>query len=426
LIEKGNIKNLSELGHSEVPVDLAASWNAIAAGLDARKKRRFWLGWISAASVVLFIGLFAFLFHNKIESNPEREKSLVNSDTHSNELTKPLPSTSKSEESEWIPSEKSASPQSPNNNSEEIKSNFSKTIQHTIELDKEPKDDISPNVKSVLDRWSLNGKTPAFALTQDAWLPDGLIPTQWFTGPIQEDKPKPSKSTIGWEVFAGTSPSLVNKLTQENKDLGWKINRRFNEIVSVAEKTSAGYQFNAGVQMNVGKHFFIQSGFGYSEKQEWVKYNHTLKDFTIVRESEKRLEYAPMSPQQWVDVNFEGNNRYRFAEIPLLVGAKFNTSEKFEIRMRTGVSYWRLLGKSGGKIDPTSLLVQDLNTLKNYRNNNIGVVFYSGIYYKLNPQWSIMAEPSGSLSLTNLTMNAPVETRPYQYGLNIGVQYKLK
>lgn len=409
-----------------MPVDLAASWNVIAAGLDARKKRRIWLGWISAASVVLFIGLFALLFHNKIESNHEKEEGLVNSGTQSNELKKPLPSTSKSEESEWIPSEKSASPQSPNNNSEKRKSNFSKTKQRPIELDKGPKDDIGPNSKSAVDRWSLNGKTPIFALPQHEWLPDGLIPTQWFTGPIQEDKPKPSKSTIGWEIFAGTSPSLVNKLTQENKDLGWKINRRFNEIVSVAEKTSAGYQFNAGIQMNVGKHFFIQSGFGYSEKQEWVKYNHTLKDFTIVRESERRLEYAPLSPQQWVDVNFEGNNRYRFAEIPLLVGAKFSTSEKFEIRMRTGVSYWRLLGKSGGKIDPTSLLVQDLNALKNYRNNNIGVVFYSGIYYKLNPQWSIMAEPSGSLSLTNLTMNAPVETRPYQYGLNLGVQYKLK
>lgn len=426
MIEKGNIKNLNELVHSEVPVDLAASWNVIAAGLDARKKRRIWLGWISAASVVLFIGLFALLFHNKIESNHEKEEGLVNSGTQSNELKKPLPSTSKSEESEWIPSEKSASPQSPNNNSEKRKSNFSKTKQRPIELDKGPKDDIGPNSKSAVDRWSLNGKTPIFALPQHEWLPDGLIPTQWFTGPIQEDKPKPSKSTIGWEIFAGTSPSLVNKLTQENKDLGWKINRRFNEIVSVAEKTSAGYQFNAGIQMNVGKHFFIQSGFGYSEKQEWVKYNHTLKDFTIVRESERRLEYAPLSPQQWVDVNFEGNNRYRFAEIPLLVGAKFSTSEKFEIRMRTGVSYWRLLGKSGGKIDPTSLLVQDLNALKNYRNNNIGVVFYSGIYYKLNPQWSIMAEPSGSLSLTNLTMNAPVETRPYQYGLNLGVQYKLK
>lgn len=426
MIEKGNIKNLNELVHSEVPVDLAASWNVIAAGLDARKKRRIWLGWISAASVVLFIGLFALLFHNIIESNHEKEEGLVNSGTQSNELKKPLPSTSKSEESEWIPSEKSASPQSPNNNSEKRKSNFSKTKQRPIELDKGPKDDIGPNSKSAVDRWSLNGKTPIFALPQHEWLPDGLIPTQWFTGPIQEDKPKPSKSTIGWEIFAGTSPSLVNKFTQENKDLGWKINRRFNEIVSVAEKTSAGYQFNAGIQMNVGKHFFIQSGFGYSEKQEWVKYNHTLKDFTIVRESERRLEYAPLSPQQWVDVNFEGNNRYRFAEIPLLVGAKFSTSEKFEIRMRTGVSYWRLLGKSGGKIDPTSLLVQDLNALKNYRNNNLGLVFYSGIYYKLNPQWSIMAEPSGSLSLTNLTMNAPVETRPYQYGLNLGVQYKLK
>jgi hypothetical protein len=426
LIEKGNIKNLSELGHSEVSVDLATSWNAIAAGLDARKKRRIWLGWISAASVVLFIGLFYLLFHVNIESKPEKGQVLVNSNAENKELTKPKQGLSKSDESESKINKEATSPQGKNNNSGVLKSNFTKTKQLPIETDNEPVGDINPHMKSALERWSLNGRSPIFNLPHHEWLPDGLIPTQWFTGPIQEDKPKPSKSTIGWEVFAGTSPSLVNKLTQENKELGWKINRRFNEIVSVAEKTSAGYQFNAGVQMNVGKHFFIQSGFGYSEKQEWVKYNHILKDFTIVRESEKRLEYAPMSPQQWVDVNFEGNNRYRFAEIPLLVGAKLSTSEKFEIRMRTGVSYWRLLVKSGGKIDPTSLLVQDLNTLKNYRNNNIGVVFYSGIYYKLNPQWSIMAEPSGSVSLTNLTMNAPVETRPYQYGLNLGVQYKLK
>lgn len=415
MTQKRNIKKLSELNQWEMPVNMASSWDSIAAGLDAQKRKRRFIAWFSAASVILLVGVGIYFWVDNIRSDKEIQ---ITSSTPEVQLPESKPSWNSGDDDKSMDEMSGNSIGKPDQS--QISSNAYPSKDKTVLPGSVKERDLDP-----ISVWYLAGVKAKFDAYLSDFLPQ-LLPSQHrYANPIKDDS-KPEKLKVGWEVFAGTSPSFVNKLTQENKDLGWRINRRFDEVSRIAERTSAGYQFNAGIQMNLGNHLFIQSGFSYSEKQEWVKYNHTLKDFTIVRESERRLEYAPLSPQQWVQVNFEGNNRYRFAEIPLLVGTRFNSGEKLEWRTRGGLSYWRLLGKSGGKIDPTSLLVQDLNGLKNYRNNNLGIVIYSGIYYKLNPQWSIMAEPSGSLSLTNLTMNAPIETRPYQYGLNLGLQYRLK
>lgn len=423
MTEHNNIKSLSELNQVEVPIDLAASWDSLSAALDARKRRRLWLMWFSAASVIVGLGMASFFFWASKENYKTDETSIavpeISVEKSESALTPIPPAISGADR------QASAHEASQNLQPNKMKSNAAKVHHQGIE----PNDKTAgkPITVSPFERWFLGGKVANLSRMNSDFNPEKLLAVMTFAPPVSDkDDHDKNYPAIGWEVFAGTSPSLVNKLTQENKELGWKINRRFDEIAKASERTSAGYQFNAGIQMNIGKHWFIQSGFTYSEKQEWVRYNHTLKDFTIVRESEKRLDYAPLSPQQWVEVNFEGNNKYKFAEIPLMIGSKFEVGNKLEFRTRAGISYWRLLGKSGGKIDPTSLLVQDLEGLKNYRNNNIGVQLFSGFYYKLNPQWSVMAEPSGSLSLTNLTLNSPVDTRPYQYGLNIGVQYRLK
>lgn len=423
MTERNNIKSLRELNQVEVPVDLAASWESLSAALDARKRRRIWLMWFSAASVIVGLGIASFFFWASKENRNTAETSIAVPEISiqkDEQTITPVPPATGNADGQTTANEASEERQ-PN----KVKNNGPKMHHNGIEPNQTTQ--VKPITVSPIEWWFLSGKVANFGRMNSDFNPEKLLAVMTFASPVNDkDDHDKNYPTIGWEVFAGTSPSLVNKVTQENKDLGWKINRRFDEIAKASERTSAGYQFNAGIQMNIGKHWFIQSGFTYSEKQEWVRYNHTLKDFTIVRESEKRLEYAPLSPQQWVEVNFEGNNKYRFAEIPLMIGTKFEAGNKLEFRTRAGISYWRLLGKTGGKIDPTSLLVQDLEGLKNYRNNNIGVQLFSGFYYKLNPQWSVMAEPSGSLSLTNLTLNSPVDTRPYQYGLNIGVQYRLK
>ena len=110
----------------------------------------------------------------------------------------------------------------------------------------------------------------------------------------------------------------------------------------------------------------------------------------------------------------------------MLIGTTRQLTNKWDWKIRGGVSYWRLIDKSGEKLDPTYLTLNNLSTLKYYRNNNIGIQLNSGVYYKLNNNWSLLAEPGASISLSNLTQGSPVQTRPYNYGLNLGVQYKLK
>jgi len=401
------IKQLKDIQGIEIPFDTNAAWQGIEGALNNADNRRKAIWWYSVASVlVLFsiigVGLYFHLFNEPVNT------------TQNVEIAKPV---QKSE---------SNTPQLSNTISDEIVDNnpISQLIPQPSKTKKEINSD-KDKINSPKENWA--GKIAGNYFYGFDWF---LVQAEMFNLPISreiktiKETPKPFKLSI--ELFASATPSIVNKMVKSDGQLGWLVNKDFNSISGKSEFATAGIQANLGIQFNLSPKWFVQTGLSYSEKREWVRYNHTLTEFTIVRESQKTLEYAPLSPQQWVNIDYEGNNSYKFLEIPLLVGTSVQLASKWDWKIRGGLSYWRLIGKSGEKLDPTYLTLNNLSTLKYYRNNSIGIQLNSGVYYNLNKNWSLMAEPGASLSLSNLTKGSPVNTKPYNYGLNLGVQYKLK
>lgn len=150
----------------------------------------------------------------------------------------------------------------------------------------------------------------------------------------------------------------MNKIVKSDNQLGWLV-----KILSNCWKSRnllpRVFKPILVFQINLTPKWFIQSGLGYSEKREWVKYNHTVTDFTTVRESEKDLLYYPRSPIQWIKINYEGNNSYKFIEIPVLIGTTTDFLTNGIGKLGGGVSYWRLIDRTGESLDPTYLLLND-------------------------------------------------------------------
>ena len=404
------IKQLKDIQGVEMPLDTNAAWQGIEGALNKAASRRKLIWWYSAASVLVVLSLIGVGLYFNIKS----EQLNITQDIE-----------------KLAPNQKSATPKT---NSERLNINANGVAENNTSASpklthREFKNNKPTINKKVVDApknvWI--GKMQGNYFYGFDWL---LVQAEMFNLPVSKEiktvKDQPKTNKIGIELFASATPSIVNKMVKSDGQLGWLVNKDFNSISNKSEFATAGIQANLGIQFNIAPKWFVQTGLSYSEKREWVRYNHTLTEFTIVRESQKTLEYAPLSPQQWINVNYEGNNSYKFVEVPLLIGTSKQLSAKWDWKIRGGVSYWRLIGKSGEKLDPTSLFLNNLSTLKYYRNNNIGIQLNSGVYYKLNTNWSLLAEPGASLSLSNLTEGSPVNTKPYNYGLNLGVQYKLK
>ncbi len=414
--ENQKIKQLKDIKGAELPLDTNAAWLGIEGALNKADNRRKLLWWYSAASVALILSIIGFSKyflsnHNQLaqptetikieDSKDVKEAQNATSDQFKNEQSN-QPETNKVQPQSIIGN--SGFKKQPNAS----KSNTEQQTNQTNEAE-------------------LFGNLAIRNLAGFDWYAPQM---ELFKLPLSKEVKRiidvPKSNKLSFEVFASATPSIMNKIVKSDNQLGWLVNKNFNAIAGKSEFATAGIQANLGFQINLTPKWFIQSGLGYSEKREWVKYNHTVTDFTTVRESEKDLLYKPLSPIQWININYEGNNSYKFIEIPVLIGTTRQLSSKWDWKIRGGVSYWRLIDRTGEKLDPTYLLLNDLSTLKYYRNNNLGIQLNSGLYYKLNSNWSIMAEPGGSLALSNLTKGSPVTTKPYNYGLNFGVQYKLK
>lgn len=403
------IKQLKDIQGIEIPLDTNAAWLGIEGALNSVANRRKLIWWYSAAAVlVLFsiigIGLYFNLIKEPVNTNQNVELAEPIQKEEA-KIATPKPKATiadkKGDNSLASPMNRSSKPNNEN-------SGYDKDL-------KTPKSDFIGGQMSGNYNYGFD------------WF---LVQAELFNLPLSKEiktiKDDPKSFKLSIELFATATPSIVNKMVKSDGQLGWLVNKDFGTISGKSEFATAGIQANLGIQINLSPKWFVQTGLSYSEKREWVRYDHTLTEFAIVRESQKRLEYAPLSQQLWENINYEGNNSYKFLEIPLLVGTSKQLSKNWDWKIRGGVSYWRLIDKSGEKLDPTYLTLNNLSTLKYYRNNSIGIQLNSGVYYKLNKNWSLMAEPGASLSLSNLTKGSPVNTKPYNYGLNLGVQYKLK
>ena len=227
------------------------------------------------------------------------------------------------------------------------------------------------------------------------------------------------KSTFkGWEYGLSFTPSVSNKIIQENNSLSGLINRNYNQYIGNQEKSSFANNFGINLSYHISPKIFISSGLYLTQRSEYLNYKYTITEFPIVTNGEI-TDYAPLNPLAYVDVNHVGSNLYHFIEIPLNFGYKQSISSNFEIRSQFGVSLLSLTKLDGKKGNFLNLQLEDLTDLK-FNNHNIATTIKSGLYFN-KPRFNIGVEPSYSINLNSLTdsKTTALNTRPYSYGINL-------
>jgi hypothetical protein len=252
-------------------------------------------------------------------------------------------------------------------------------------------------------------------------------PSFFVIDPIHLKLPKDKKEEAKkghWEIGYAFTPSISGKYAAQNAENSWMIHKNYDQFVLNNEKVSFANSQGINLQYHQ-KHWFIATGLFISQRTENINYNYTITEFPVANQNTREVQYLPLTPDLYKHITHSGSNSYHFVEIPLNIGYKHALSPKFEIRAQTGVSLLHLINREGSKADFFNL---DLESLENitFNETNVAANVKAGLYY--NTRFVILGvEPSGSINTTNFaSRDNGLELRPFNYGLNLVTQIKLR
>lgn len=211
--------------------------------------------------------------------------------------------------------------------------------------------------------------------------------------------------------------------------------RKENESNTVSWSAGADLRFNI-------RNWYIQTGLSYSTYTQGRNYNYTFKALDSLASQFETdtiwgwvfdppnigdpiiLGYDTTYVPVYNEIN-EGTNSWRYLEIPLLLGYKFNKG-RFAFDIGTGMSYGFFLGASGNvpdlydenSFDEIEPLVQQRNMF-NY-------ILQIGFSYHLTPNWSLNISPYYKQNLHSVfDNNYPINQRFSTLGINFGLRVDL-
>lgn len=231
-----------------------------------------------------------------------------------------------------------------------------------------------------------------------------------------------------WEFGLSASPALASKLIKVNGSLSGLLNKDFDGISKSGESRGASYQVGLSANRFLNNWLYLSTGLQYDQIGESVHFDYVIDEVPVFDGSKQRIDsYMPL-PQSLIErVQFNGHNSYHFLEIPLKLGIVVPLQSQ-EITMRTefGVQYMLLAGTSGKKVDATYLNLFDLKSSKGFARQSVGATVNSGVYYALRSNAEIGLNPYFQINLTSINKSSEViQSRPYSYGFNIRLNYKL-
>ena len=410
------IDNILRKAAADTPlkgVTTSSDWNAIEQRLKNRKRRIMFM-W-SFLALFISSSLIIFRFNNTTEINLPTVRDTVNHNvaTHS---TKDIPKDGKNEKNIKIPL--------PFNKK---KLNQKKVTKVKIpEITKREITKLRTNKDEKLLQKSNrtpNMETKANMLSKSITISNQEIkhPVKVTIKKVAQAKKINSNKTEnvkGWEYGIAFTPSVSNKIVQENNNLSGLINRNYKLFIGNQEKSSFANNFGFNLSYHLSPKLFVSSGVYLTQRAEYLKYNYTITEFPIVTNGEI-TDYAPLSPLAYVDVNHVGSNLYHFIEIPLNFGFKHPISTNFEIRSQFGVSLLSLTKTNGKKGNFLDLQLENLSDLK-FKKYNIATTIKSGLYFNKN-RFNLGLEPSYSININSLSdsKTSALKARPYSYGINL-------
>jgi hypothetical protein len=231
-----------------------------------------------------------------------------------------------------------------------------------------------------------------------------------------------------WELGFSASPALASKLIKPNGKFGGLLNRNYDGIISTDERNGRSYQIGLNLNRHINDWLFFSIGAQYNQLGELMDYDFLVDEIPVEGPQNNSLVYLPLLPGQKPErVQYKGNNNYHYVEIPVKMGIVVPVlNNRFELRTEVGVQFAYLVTTSGKKIDPTYLKLGELDANIGYNRKNLGGVVTAGLYYASgnNVEWGLT--PYYQMTLTSIrSSNSVIQERPYNYGLNLRLNYKL-
>ena len=122
--------------------------------------------------------------------------------------------------------------------------------------------------------------------------------------------------------------------------------------------------------------------------------------------------------------NIYAQNRYRYIEIPLMVGYEMRF-KNFGLELATGVSVGFRVNSSGLFMDSNHELVDINSSNSPYSNTMMNYMLSVGVKYHIGNRLSVIAQPVYKTNLNSLFTSSN-DIRYHSIGLNLGLNYIIK
>lgn len=236
----------------------------------------------------------------------------------------------------------------------------------------------------------------------------------------------------GLSVDAYLAPEYASRqLVYKDPDMVGYAEQRNNDE-SYVFAYSAGFRVNAHFRGGLA----VRSGLIYTDIVEKLQYrdenaqvttviNVTLD--TIYQKGNIVYVWDTLSVTEYGNYNKVGYNRYRFYDIPLMVGYEIDRGN-WVIQLNTGILFNVAASQRGDFLDPDHQLVNfDSNNNQSYHafRSRVGssLLMSLGFNYALRPKLHLLVEPQLRVWLQPLNIQSyPVDQKYVNLGLAMGIR----
>ncbi|MFT5480234.1 MAG: hypothetical protein ACI9NN_001201, partial [Bacteroidia bacterium] len=415
-------------------------WSAIASTLDkAQNKRRAAMWWIIAAGCLLLIGTFFFVGSEKQSIETKATTAEVSPTQES--IVNNIPTTpSKANDGvDQVIDQKHASTSTNRSSKEDL-------FVDPLAVVKRIKVASSPKTISAINKLVVRSRPFADRATGILGQYGLVLPQldhlellditllesgKFLPTPEATNSPKTLSSKGRWELGLSASPSIASKLIRSNKEYAWLLNRRYSDLANTSERRNVSYQLSLDANYFLNDHWYLNTGLTFNQLSEQVSYNFVIDDIPVPNYEQKVLRYGPRQPNQFVSVQYGGNNTYNFIQIPFKLGTMHTImQDRLELRSEFGFQYMNLISAKGEKMGTTILDLVNLadKQLRQtiYKRHNLGAGLNFGLYCPIGDRWNLGGTSYFETALlSQRNSDSPLKDRPYSYGFNINLNYSL-
>ncbi len=259
-------------------------------------------------------------------------------------------------------------------------------------------------------------------------------------------------ASTGWsfDIFGG--PALISS--------NERIPMAESRMLQQTDKKS--HIITPSMGLNINYHYnnwFVRSGVAYSEygeNKEYLKssemhdtvgyskqlvnsyYSHdttgwmqdpgdpsvSIPIYDAVFHSDTTYTWMSRDSLYYEHQNISAQNRYRYIEIPLMVGYELRF-KNLGLELATGVSVGFRVNSSGLFIDSNRELVNINASNSPYSNTMMNYLLSIGVKYHIGNRLSVVAQPIYKTNMNSL-FNSSSDVRYHNFGINLGINYIIK